>query len=60
MYFSSDCSNWAFLYTSKHPLHLQDALLFALCYPFSGKDGEAVFADFVHLVAIIFERHLIV
>lgn len=47
-------------YVGKHPLHLQDALLLALSYPFSGQDGEAVSADFVHLVAVIFERHLIV
>lgn len=49
-----------FLYISKHPLHLQDALLLALGYHFSGQDGEAVSADFVHLVAIIFQLHLVV
>ncbi len=48
------------MYISINPLHLQDALLLALCHPFSSQDGEAVFADFVHLVAVILELHLIV
>lgn len=40
--------------------HLQDAFLLALCYPFSCQAGEAVFADFVHLVAVVLKWHLVV
>lgn len=40
--------------------HLQDALLLALCYPLSRQDGEAVFAHFVHFVAVVLKRHLVV
>lgn len=48
------------MYVSIYPLHLQDALLLALCYPFSSQDGVAVSADFVHLVVVILQLHLIV
>lgn len=60
LYLENPNAGCVFVCVSKHPPHLQDALLFALGNPFSGQDGEAVSADFVRLVAVIFKRHLIV
>jgi len=45
---------------SASPAHLQDALLLALDSRFSRQDGQAVSADFVHLVAVVFERDFVV
>lgn len=60
LYLEKSLHVYVFTYVWTHPLHLQDALLLALGYPFSSQDGETVFADFVHFVAIIFKRNLIV
>lgn len=49
-----------FMHIYKHLTHLQDALLLALGNCFSNQSGEAVFAHFIHLEAVIFKMCLVV
>lgn len=44
----------------EHAPHLQDAFLLSFSQAFSLQDGKTVFAYFVDLVAIIFQRNLVV